>query len=241
MPEAKGTILVSSARSGTNFLLSVYRKIFPDEFVMNEIFRSGSDSFAILRDLLNIDQDEAARLAEEDPVGLWQMVKTASQQKNKKSIAKIFYYHQKKENPIWKHFHENDTVIHLVRRNPFDVLVSHKIATQTGLWQDFGREAGRREDISLRLDVAELDAFIQRQYNYVEYVRNFFKDSDFTEVFYEDIQASANSCAAVLRGIKGVSETGDDINIALKKQKNRHNRELVVNYDEVSHLDRPYF
>jgi len=234
-------MLVSTARSGTNYLLAVYQKCFPDEFVVKEIFRRDGDSFQQLEKLLRINNDEAIRMARYDALGLWQKVKVAAARGNRRAAAKIFYYHQQSSDPIWSHFKSNDQVIHLIRRNPFDVLVSLKVATLTNKWMDFGEKNSRPKDVGLSLDRSEVLSFIQEQHDYVEAKREFFRGADYHEVFYEDVKDSENTLAATLCAMRGVDAPSAPVKIGLKKQKVRSNAEIVLNYDAVADLDRQYF
>ena len=241
LKEPSATILLSTARSGTNYFLAVYQKCFPEDFVVREIFRPAGDSFQELQELLGINEDEAVRLANEEPSKLWKGVKAATQAENRSAIAKIFYYHQHPSRLIWSQIRDDDLVIHLIRRNPFDAYVSLKIATATNKWLDYGKDSGKSDNFSLRLDRDEVINYIQEQHDSIEEKRLFFRGANYREVFYEDVMGSPDACAAALCEIMGVEPPEKTIKVFIKKQKTKANSEIVLNYDVVNDLDKNYF
>jgi len=234
---SNGKILLSSARSGTNFFLTVYAKCFPQDFVVKEIFRPAGDSFPQLEKLLSLGREQILELVKNDPLTLWQMIENKTAEEGRSALAKIFYYHVDQDNQLWAYFRKKNKVVHLIRRNAFNVFVSHKVANQTGKWQEFGKEAQPIEVAPLVIEKDELVAFLDRQRAHIEHTRSFFADADFTEVFYEDIAASADDCAETLCSIYGVPCPAEPISIGLRKQKSKTNEEIVANYDDVAELD----
>jgi LPS sulfotransferase NodH len=232
-----GNILVSSARSGTNYFLAVFGKCFPEAFVVKEIFRPEGDSLALLEEFLGIGQEQIMAWVKADPLTLWQSILARAEQENRVALAKIFYYHAAPENPLWEHFRDHDKVIHLIRRNAFDVFLSRKVAQQTGKWQQFGTHSQSPEIPPLRLHREELVSFIDSQRAHVEHARRFFAKADFTELFYEDIAESTIACAERIGEILGRNIPANPIAIRLKKQKSKSNAEMVENYDEVREFD----
>lgn len=233
----KGNILLSAARSGTNYFLSVYSKCFPRDFVAKEIFRPAGDSFPLIEELTGLGKDEVLALIASDPLKLWTTIVDQAAAEERNALAKIFYYHVDTENPLWAHFRDNDKVIHLIRRNAFDVFVSHKVATQTGKWQEFGKDKQPTEVEPLILDRAEIEAFLNKQRGYVDHARAYFAGADYSELFYEDIAESTETCAQAICDLYGVPLPSHSISIGLRKQKSQTNRDIVANYDEVAEFD----
>ncbi|MCA0922774.1 hypothetical protein [Pseudooceanicola nanhaiensis] len=239
MPQ--GNILVSSARSGTNYFLSVYSKCFPDAFVVKEIFREGGDSLPRLEELLGVGSQRILKMVENNPLRLWRNIKEACAEEEIPALAKIFYYHVEWNAPLWENFRKNDRVIHLIRQNPFDVFLSHKVAQQTGQWQKFARDGEAAPVEPLVLDPEELSKFIERQGEHIEKTRSFFKDANFSEIYYEDIAKSTEDCVAAISKIFEIDGPKQEVKIPLKRQKSATNQELVANYDEVAMFDKATF
>lgn len=237
----KGNILLSAARSGTNYFLTVYSKCFPRDFVAKEIFRPTGDSLSLIKELTSLSKDEVLSLIASDPLKLWTTIVDQAAAEERNALAKIFYYHVDTENPLWAHFRDNDRVIHLIRRNAFDAFVSHKVATQTGKWQEFGKDKQPSEVSPLILDRDEVSHFIESRKVQVENARTFFNNSDYSEIFYEDIATSVKACTQKICDIFEVKAPSKGVAISLRKQKSKRNIELISNYDEVAEFDKDIF
>ncbi|MEL7301273.1 MAG: hypothetical protein AAFM92_12900 [Pseudomonadota bacterium] len=236
----KSTILLSSARSGTNFFLAVYKKCFPDDFVVKEIFRRGGDNLDALAEQLGVSREQVIDLQISDPLTLWKRIKQSCESGKSAAVAKIFYYHDAENTALREHFRDNDRVVHLIRRNAFDVFLSERMARKTGQWQEFKRTPAHEVE-SIELDPEELAAFRQRQTDFVSRAREFFCTADYTEIFYEDIAGSPGECATTLERIYGSLKSPAPKQVGLIRQKKKSNRELVANYDAVKHLDGAIF
>ncbi|WP_422018758.1 sulfotransferase domain-containing protein [Roseibium sp.] len=234
-------ILVSSARSGTNYFLSVFQKICPDAWVAKEIFRQGGDSLALQVALLGGNENDLLDSVKDDPLLHWQNIVSSCAAENRVALAKVFYYHQPKSSPLWAHFRNNSKVIHLIRRNQFDVFVSNLIAQQTGKWQQFGLNEKGIDIKPIHIDKNSFTAFLENQQMYIEWMRALFVNADYTEVFYEDLASSTEICARSIADIYGLKTNISDISIELTKQKTRSNADLVSNYADVMEMDRKYF
>ena len=235
-------ILLSSARSGTNFFLTVYSKCFPQDFVANEIFRNQFDSLDLLSDLLELPQDEIKPIAKSDPVRLWQMVVAACEARDCNALVKIFYYHASRAPELWDHIRDHSKIVHLIRRNPFNAFLSHKLAQETGTWVAYDSKSDVDKPMPrIALDAEELDAFILQQKEHVAWARSTFAQADFTEVFYEDIAGSTEDCAAEVERIFGPPRIKKKPFVLIKKLKKEANKDIVSNYQEVQQYDRPVF
>lgn len=241
MTSPSGSILVSSARSGTNYFLDVYKECFPSDFVVKEIFRDGGDSLKLIASLLDISTEAVVDKLEANPRAFWMRIEKQCADQGIRALAKIFYYHQSPEAALWSYFKNHDRVVHLIRRNPFDSFLSLKVATQTGQWQNRGKEQSA-QDVTVTLDPAELGAFIDRQKGFVEWTRRKFANAiDYRELFYEDIADSMDSCVAFIRDTFGPLEGPTPTSVGIKRQKTTTNDEIVANYAAVQHLDMRIF
>lgn len=238
---SKGNILLSSARSGTNYFLTAYSKCFSRNFVAREIFRPEGDSFPLIEELIGLNRNEVLALVAAEPVKLWQMIVTATEREEREALAKIFYSHVDRSDPLWSHFRENDKIIHLIRRNAFDVFLSLKTAIATGKWDEFGKHSSSTEVAPLVLNRAELVAFLDEQRDHVHHVRTFYANADYAELFYEEIADSVETCVRSICAVFDRPLPSYPISIILRKQKEKSNQELVANYDEVAEFDRFLF
>lgn len=238
---SKANVLLSSARSGTNYFLSVYKECFPNDFVVKEIFRRKGDSFAALEGLLQMSQEDILAFKQISTCKFWERVEARCVQESRGCMAKIFYYHFPRDEELWNHIRTKNRVTHLIRRNAFDVFLSTKIAVETGHWQETGKNKSRSEVGPFTLDPDEISAFLDKQRDHVATARAFFAQSDYSEVFYEDIASSIDACTAQITEIFGPFETKPPTKVGIVKQKKKSNRELVANYDEIAHLDVEIF
>lgn len=235
-------LLLSSARSGTNFFLTVYAKCYPDDFVAKEIFRPKFDSLPLLRELLGIDDEEIKDMVLQDPLRLWHRIVATCRAQDRAALVKTFYYHVDHGSDLWAHFKQNTKIVHLIRRNQFDVFVSQKIAQQTGKWQKFQRDEEEEEPLPpLLISEPALEGFLKRQKKNIEWARKTFGDGDYHEVFYEDIAGSPADCAAQIARIYNREPASMAPKIGLTKQKKMPNTQIVENYDELRHYDAPLF
>lgn len=233
----KANILVSSARSGTNYFMSVFSKIFPNDIVVKEIFRVGSDSLPILEEFLGIDKADISAMAERKPLEFWQMIEARCAERNCDALAKIFYYHVATDHPLWTHFRANNRVIHLIRRSAFDTYVSRELAVQTGRWQEFSKTQKPEKIEPLVINLTDLEEYLRKQKAQVEHARTFFEGADYSELYYEDIATSVEACTKAICGIMKVPVPAKPVSIGLQKQKDARNQDLIANYADIAHFD----
>ncbi|QKK02411.1 MAG: hypothetical protein HND55_06970 [Pseudomonadota bacterium] len=233
------SILISSARSGTNYFLSVYQQCFPRDLVVKEIFREQGDSLPQLKRALGLSEDRILAMVRTQPSALWRLLMQHAGRSGVGVIAKIFYYHVAADDPLWMLFRRRARIVHLIRRNAFNIFLSREIARKTGQWQVFRHEMpSRRGNRRVHIGRGELEAFMSLHQQRVAAVRTRYADADYHEVFYEDIEDSIDACARRVCAIFGSGQPPEQPKIALKKQKRERNEALVVNYDDVADLDR---
>ncbi len=234
----KATILISSARSGTNYFLNVYAKCYQNDFVAKEIFRKGGDSLTALEELLQLPRDRILSIQETNPSELWRRIEKSCDLHSRRAIAKIFYYHVPEDGTLWKLFQAKTRVVHLIRRNAFNAFLSREIAQQTGRWQEFVGNNNRHPFAGrLRLDPVQLENYISSQRAHLSRIRKLYVECDYHEVFYEDISESIECCVAIMPDIFGELDSEAPSSINIERQKKAANEDLVLNYDEVAHFD----
>lgn len=235
------SILVSSARSGTNYFLSVYRKIFPRDLVLKEIFRQQSDSLNLVADHIGKDPETIVKMANTDQLGLWREIVDRSDAIGQRTIAKIFYYHTPQDGILMEYFRAHSNVIHLIRRNIFDVYISTILARRTGQWQLLGNHTRSSDPEPFAIDRAEFEDFRRTRIDQTRLARAFFAGSpNYREVFYEDICDRPEDCGRAIGEIFGV-DPASEIRIQQKRQKSLTNSALITNYSDVADLDAPIY
>jgi hypothetical protein len=229
-------MLLSSARSGTNYFLSMYSHLFPQDITLKEIFREEGDSFRRLEEEFDLSRESALQLARDNKAQLWRMVFESPHKRNRGIIAKIFYTHALHDDRIWDLIRRHCRVIHLIRKNQFDVFVSREIALKTGKWQHTGEDDSTMQ-VSITIDRNKLEEFIEGKKTDIEWARRMFgQQPDYHEVFYEDISNDPMTCAKEICAIFGKPPPKTAI-IRQRRQKTLPNRQIVINYDDVSDLD----
>jgi hypothetical protein len=107
--------------------------LFPKKLLLGEIFRNSGDSLQILQNELCLSEKEVFMLLSSDPLALWTKIQSCNCAENG-MLAKIFNYHARPFPELWDHFSQPNRIVHLIRKNPFDIIVSHKLAHLSGQW-----------------------------------------------------------------------------------------------------------
>ncbi len=246
------TILISTERSGTNYFLNAYSKMFPGNLVLGEIFREMGDSLSDLRRILGVDKDQALEIVRKQPLETWARLPPGS-------IAKIFYNHASRNSELWNYFRKHDRVIHLIRSDHLENFISLKVAEQSDVWIDRkvtlrqrlrslrkSLKSGRLRSVGAQkvpvsvqpfcVDPYELESFIRKRKENVRWCRDYFATADYHEVWYEDIAVSANMCADAIGRIYKVKPR--NLVVDTKKQSKGDPRSLVLNYSEIVQFDK---
>lgn len=134
--EPRAFVIVSSARSGSNLLVSYLRQI-TRAACFGEVFRGefpakpGWDKLVRRLDL----PDSAASLHRDDLTSWWELVLRQGLRRRQWLGAKIFYYHREAD-PLWSRLGEPDhRLLHLWRDATFDQYVSRLLAVSSGEWK----------------------------------------------------------------------------------------------------------
>jgi hypothetical protein len=232
----KPLVILSSARSGTNYFLSVFRALSPEAVVLREVFRSGGDSLAELETLTGRPRAELARLGQAEPLVLWGELRRGAGQRP--LALKIFYYHAKPDSPIWDRIAAEARIVHLYRRRILDALISLKLAELTGQWMMPATAASSPARPTLTLDPDEVAAFIARRKNHVQSFRERFRGQDIHEVAYEDICEDTRHCARKVADLMGWPHANKPLELPIRKQNYWAARDVVSNYADVAVFDR---
>ena len=129
-------VIVSSARSGSNLLVSYLRQVSQaacfGEILRGEVpSKPGWDKLAGRLDL----PESARELHRSDLTAFWELVLSRGLRRRRWVGAKVFYYHRE-ENAVWSRFEAPDhRVLHLWRDSTFDQYVSRLLAVESGEWK----------------------------------------------------------------------------------------------------------
>jgi LPS sulfotransferase NodH len=134
--EPRAFVIVSSARSGSNLLVSYLRQV-THAACFGEILRPefpDKAGWGALVKRLDLPED-ARRLHHEDLTAFWELVLERGLRRRRWLGAKVFYYHRA-DDPVWSRFEAEDhRVIHLWRDATFDQYVSRQLAVSSGEWK----------------------------------------------------------------------------------------------------------
>lgn len=233
---SKPFVVLSSSRSGTNYLLSVFHQLQPEACVLREVFRKGSDSLGDMARLTGQPASELQPLARQDPVTLWETLTQAAADRGVPLALKIFYYHQPPSAPFWHRIVGEARIVHLVRRRLLDTFISLKRAEATGEWMRIG-DGPKVSVPPITIDRAELTQFVRLRRRYVEEARARFAEADLHEIAFEDIAAHPDLCARALAPLLGVPVPAG-MEIKVRRQNPLPPQATVANYEEVAEFDR---
>lgn len=207
--------LVGHARTGSNLLLDVFRSS-PEVEMFHEIF--SADNRVIgqgFEEAISCLYKEYARCIR--AVG-----------------CKIFYNHMTQDE--WREFEKLDEfkIIHLMRRNRLQTLVSLAIAFKTDIWLQ--RNSQKRIPVDrkkVRLEPENLIAQIMQIEAWESETRNRFAHRNVLEIYYEDLVNDFRSIAE--KAIRFVGAERWKLNrVAYKKQNPESLAQLISNFDEVT-------
>lgn len=208
---------------------------------LGEIFRKASDSKSFIANTLSTSEQEVIRLASDDPFNLWTSIKSSIH--DNCLTAKLYYYHQGPDSPLWAGLAQGeDRIVHLLRRNLFDAFLSREIVTKFKLWNTKNAKAHTNINLCVFLKEDELAEYIETKISEIYWVRKKFEGyPHYHEVFFEDISLSSRVCMAVTDHIFGDPANGGDRStndVEDSRIKSSSNVSVVENYRDVAHYDR---
>jgi len=210
-------VLIGHARTGSNLLLDVFRSS-PEVEMFHEIFSADN---RIIGQGFNegISQLYAEYARCIRAVG-----------------CKIFYNHLTNEE--WAEFEKlkEFKILHLMRRNRLRTLVSLAIAFKTDIWlQTNSRKKIPVEHKRVYLEPENLIGQINQIETWESETRDRFAHRDTLEIYYENLVDNFNAIAS--KAIKFVgADRWSSNRVAYKKQNPEPLDQLILNFDEVSHV-----
>lgn len=212
--EPQAFVIVSSARSGSNLLVSYLRQV-SRAACFGEIFRGefpnkpGWDALARRLDL----PASARELHRSDLTAFWELVLAQGLRRRRWVGAKAFYYHRE-DNGLWSRFEAADhRVLHLWRDATFDQYVSRLLAVESGEWKAgegaaeprvaFDREDYLRYRQGIRRGLERTRERFAGSERYVEIEYRQLSDHAFVETLLLDLFGERIAVAETLRRQRG--------------------------------------
>lgn len=224
--EPQAFVIVSSARSGSNLLVSYLRQV-SGAACFGEILRGEFPTKPGWDKLVRrLDLPEAARdLHRHDLTAFWELFLAQGLRRRRWVGAKVFYYHRE-EDPVWSRFEAPDhRVLHLWRDSTFDQYVSRSLAVVSGEWK--AGDGGDEPRVTF-----DRDAYVRYRDGIrtgLERTRARFGGSErFVDIEYGQLTDHAFVEGLLLRLF------GEDIDVeeALRRQRGRPKLEYLTNPEE---------
>lgn len=124
-------------------------------------------------------------------------------------------------------------IIHLIRNNFLDVIVSHEAKKKRGI----PHSKGKVNNVKVNLNIFELQKKLDWQNIKVQSAKRILSclPVPYLEVTYEDLISGTESFDTILK-ILGVDPGEQELQTSLKKLNKGTHREIIENYEEVSKL-----
>ena len=231
--EPRAFVIVSSARSGSNLLVTYLRQVsraacFGEILLERFPERAGWDRLVKRLDL----PADARRLAREDATAFWELFLTQGLRRRRWVGAKAFYYHRRGD-PLWERFAAQDhRVFHLWRDATFDQYVSRALARESGEWKA-GEERARTGEVPrvdgeprVEFDRQEYLAYRQTLRADIEATRERYGGTDrYVELEYRHL----TDLAFVAELLERLFGERIDVREGLRRQRGRPKIEYLTN------------
>lgn len=217
MQEARKFIITGQGRSGSN-LLKFALKAHSDLEVIGEYFNTRVYPEAV-------EQRGNQRAREY----------FASAKESTRAIGFKIFHHQATTTPsksVWRYLtNKNVFVVHLIRRNSFERLMSLAVATQSRAW--VGKEENQNLHDSIRLNKDPKLWFeeIERDIAVENKLQQAFNNNKYLQIFYEDIVDDPQAIFRKIQIFLGVDPT--NLPMKLKKQERIPKRVRCENYQDI--------
>jgi len=225
------------ARSGSNYLLELIEST--GEFrKFGEIFRNSGDSHSELASFLEQSDSEIRESSRSSKAELLSSLLQASVMKQCPFAAKLFYYHARPDDELWKLL-PKVRVLHLIRLNSLAVFVSRVLAERSGIWKAYGGDSCY-DSSKIKVDRNEFIRWKAWRDSLISSARARISGLDSLEIYYEDL---TDEHRASLEVRQAVGLNPDLERVLVKRQRSRSLREIVSNYNELEEFDvmKPHY
>ena len=225
-------VIISRSRSGSN-LLKNYLNTASSVECFGEFFRDadrvGWDRPGLIQSSKSLEHylNDPVEFLEEDFLK-WQPKHVHH------AGFKLFYYHSRndKRAQLWDFLESSEQipVIHLWRRNLLKVVVSKRVAVESGVWLDHGKSAVNVKP--LVIDPEEIINEIKSTIRWEDLIRGKFKGKRFMDLCFEDLLKNPDSQLENISKHLKFNKTLKAISGTVPQQKKPMSEQLK-NYDEI--------
>jgi LPS sulfotransferase NodH len=238
MQPTRAVVIITQGRSGST-LLHGYLDQLPGVMGFGELFKTGgADARRIARHIAD-PEPALARLnvlQATDHAAFWRSLQDLVNGAGYRPAAKMFYRTHADDDPLWAEF-RTATVLHLVRENILDNVVSRALANRKALWKDTQYDPAY-DDGTITIDPKDCDERLSLIRGKLAWARGFYRGCcDYNEISYDDlidIKEAERALGAALKQPVALRRQ------ATARQRRRPLSELVANYDEVAKYDRNF-
>ncbi|WP_424494771.1 sulfotransferase [Salinimicrobium sp. GXAS 041] len=207
-------VVISRSRTGSTWLMTLLR-YHPNIICEGELFK---------------------QLKGKSCVRIWNDFFYKKPKKIEQVGFKLFYNHPyDQDQAVWDLIEADKDIriIHLVRRNYLRSYLSEKIGEKTKKWTESIHKPDRLsiDDKKVSLDYKECQKVFERTQKYEINTRERFRDHNFIEVAYEDLQENKEEVLSRIFGFLEVSFIVEEV--PNKKQNPEKVSNLLINYKEL--------
>lgn len=230
-------VLLSTQRSGSTWMIDMLNS-HPKVVAYSELFIGGGRGFPKwggARDIPFWETYRDAHASEAEELLLERYLKLVSGKQHEQVAGFKLMYEQESAYPgILRYLTAHGgSMLHLVRRNVLDVLISRETAAARDLYH--ARQSHKLSPCRIRLDAATLIDRLTEQSSQIEKARTRYNNMKppLLEVCYEEL-CTDRDCFSKVLSFLGVDPFVGKLNTSLKKINSEAHHDLVENYDEVS-------
>ncbi len=147
---------------------------------------------------------------------------------------KLFYNQSRKgtAEKLWHYLREVEDlkVIHLKRKNLLDVIVSNKIAEESGNWVSRGNQGRTAQDV-VNLTHEDCLRNFEKTKQWQQEFDEYFTPEQKMEVIYEDLVADPISVMNDVQELLGVER--QSLKASTRKQSSKPVSEIIVDYEQL--------
>ena len=229
-------VLLSTQRSGSTWMIDMLNS-HPKVVAYSELFIGGGRGFPKWGGATDIPLWETYRDAhagDAEELILDRYLELLSGQRHDQAAGFKLMYEQERAYPgILRYLAAHGgSILHLVRRNVLDVLISRETAAARDVYHV--RRSHKLLPCRIRLDAATLIDRLTEQASQVEKASAGYRNMELPlmEVWYEELFTDRDCFSEVL-GFLGVDPVVGKLSTSLKKINSESHHELIKNYAEV--------
>lgn len=223
-------VVISEGRTGSNYLMYLLRS-HPEIVMYSELFNRNDpkvlEFLKLERRLVKNDEDPAEYISKE--------VFCPGYPSEVRGVGfKLMYYQARTKNweGLWKYLKETKDIkiVHMMRKNLLARYLSLVLARRENVYITFDAKKGIHKD-PIFLDYDDFDAKLNGSVKDRNNIKNFFRGSDYYEVYYENLLENKNEECSRLQEFLNLSYK--TLTSGTIQQRQGSLKEMVMNYDEL--------